>query len=81
MDKEINKKGCLYHIKIKGALNPESFVWIDDVRIIDQANNETLIGVRIADQSALRGIVDQLWNLNFTILAVEKAEQTKLQNE
>jgi hypothetical protein len=77
MDKEINKKGCIYHIRIKGALNPESFVWIDDVRIIDQAHNETLLSVRIVDQSALRGVVDQLWNLNLTILSVEKAEQTK----
>jgi len=77
MDKKINKKGYLYQIRIKGALNSESFAWIDDVRVIDQAHNETLLGVRIADQSALRGIVDQLWNLNFTILSVEKAEQTK----
>lgn len=76
MDKEINKKGCIYHIRIKGALNPESFVWIGDAKMIDQENNETLLAVRIADQPALRGIVDQLWNLNFTILSIKKAEQT-----
>lgn len=74
MDKETNQTGCLYHIRIKGALNPESFGWIDDAKMMDQQNNETLLAVRIADQPALRGIVDQLWNLNFTILSIKKAE-------
>ena len=68
--------GWIYHIRIKGALNPESFVWIEDAKMIDQENHETLLAVRIADQPALRGIVDQLWNLNFTILSIKKAEQT-----
>jgi hypothetical protein len=74
MDKETNKTGCLYHIRIKGTLNPESFGWIADARMIDQENNETLLAIRIADQPALRGIMDQLWNLNLTILSVIKAE-------
>ena len=74
MDQKINKKGCLYHIRLKGVLNPESFGWDDDTKIIDQENNETLLGVRITDQSALRGIMDQLWNLNLTILSVNKVE-------
>jgi hypothetical protein len=74
MDQETNKKRCLYHIRIKGVLNPESLGWIDDARVIDQDNIETLLAVRIVDQPALRGIMDQLWNLNFTILSVEKAE-------
>jgi hypothetical protein len=74
MDKDTNEKGCLYHIRIKGVLNPESFRWIDDARIIVQDNNETLLAIRIVDQPALRGIMDQLWNLNFIVLSVEKAE-------
>jgi hypothetical protein len=74
MDPKTSKKGCLYHIRLKGVLNLESFGWVDDARIIVQENNETLLAVRIVDQPALRGIMDQLWNLNLTILSVEKEE-------
>ena len=55
-------------------MNPESLGWIDDARVIDQDKNETLLAVRIVDQPALRGVMDQLWNLNFTVLSVTKAE-------
>ncbi len=77
MDLEISQQGSLYHIRIKGMINPLSIDWIDEAKIIDQDNNETLLAVRITDQPALRGIVDQLWNLNLTILSVEKVEQTQ----
>jgi hypothetical protein len=68
------KKGSIYHIKIKGILNPNAIGWMDDVRIIDQENDKTLLAVEIADQSALRGLLDQLWNFNFTIISVEKID-------
>ena len=74
MENEPNKKGCIYHIRIRGVLNPELIGWEDEARVIEQENNETLLAVRIADQSALRGIMDQLWNLNFNILSVETRE-------
>ena len=71
-----NKKnrGSIYHVRIKGHLNPTSFGWMEDASIIYQDNNETLIAIYIADQSALRGLLEQFWNFNFTILSVERSD-------
>ncbi len=65
----------VYYIRIKGTLNPASFSWLDDIRIINQDNHETLIAIPVADQSALRGLLDQFWNFNFTILSVERTDE------
>jgi len=67
-------KGSIYHIRIKGNLNPTSFGWMEDASIIHQDNTETLIAIYIRDQSALRGLLEQFWNFNFTILSVERSD-------
>jgi len=68
-------KGSIYHIRIKGILNPASFGWLEDVSILHQDNNETLLAINIKDQSALRGILNQFWNFNFTLLSVERSDE------
>lgn len=67
--------GSIYHIRIKGILNPASFRWMEDTSIIYHDDNETLIAINVTDQSALRGILNQFWNFNFTILSVEKSDE------
>lgn len=67
--------GSIYHIRIKGILKPVSFRWMEDASIIYQDDNETLIAIHVTDQSALRGILNQFWNFNFTILSVEKSDE------
>jgi hypothetical protein len=37
-----------------------------------QEHGETLLMGWFADQAALRGLLDHLWNLNFTILGIEQ---------
>lgn len=69
-----SNKGSIYHIRIKGNLNQTTFAWMEDASIIHQENNETIIAIYITDQSALRGLLEQFWNFNFTILSVEKGE-------
>ena len=65
----------LYRIRLKGVLNHPIVDWFNDITIIPQENGETLLVGQFADQPALRGLLDQLWNLNLTILAVEKIEE------
>jgi len=67
--------GSIYHIRIKGILNPGSFGWMEDASIINQDDNETLLAIHITDQSALRGLLEHLWNFNFTILSVENSDE------
>jgi hypothetical protein len=60
-----------YRVKIKGTLDRSFTDWFDDISILPLENGETLLVGVFADQPALRGFLDQLWNLNFTILSLE----------
>lgn len=48
--------------------------WLGDVTVIPEENGETLLIGEFLDQSALRGFLDQLWNLNFTVVSVDRIE-------
>lgn len=68
------EKRTLYKIKIQGPLDHFSAVWDGDIRILGAEKDETLLACQLLDQAALRGFLNQLWNLNFTILSVERIE-------
>ena len=63
-----------YRIRIKGILDSSFADWLGKMSRIPQENNETVLIGQFADQAALRGLLDQLWNLNFTILYLERME-------
>ena len=67
-------QGSTYRIRLRGALSSPTTDWFGDITIIPQENDETLLVGQFADQAALRGFLDQLWNLNFTILSLERVE-------
>jgi hypothetical protein len=62
----------IYQIRIKGIVNRSIAGLIDDMILLPQENNDTLLVGTFIDQPALRGLLDQLWNLNLTILSVER---------
>jgi hypothetical protein len=66
--------GNTYQIRIKEALDHSAADRFDDISFFPQGNGETLLVGQFADQSALRGLLDQLWNFNFTILSVNQNE-------
>jgi putative acetyltransferase len=72
MDRKGSGLQTTYQIRIKGIVNRSIATQIDDISIIPQENNETLLVGTFIDQPALRGLLDQLWNLNLTILSVER---------
>jgi hypothetical protein len=61
-----------YRIKIQGLIGSSFADWFGKITVIPQENNETLLIGQFADQAALRGMLDQLWNLNFTVLSMER---------
>ena len=69
-----------YWIRLKGVLDHPIADWFGDITIIPQENGETLLVGKFADQPALRGLLDQLWNLNLTILSVETIDNQNAQN-
>lgn len=74
MQKKKINQGITYHIRLKGALRPSTTDWLGEVTTTILENGETLLVARFPDQPALRGFLEQLWNLNFTILSVDPVE-------
>ena len=64
----------VYRIRLKEALTRTIVSMVDDVSIQPQENGETVLEGSFVDQPALRGFLNQLWNLNFTILSIELVE-------
>ena len=62
-------------ITIRGRVSPHWSQWLGELQLLYRANDEggtvtDLIGT-VADQSALQGLLNRIWNLNLTVLSVE----------
>ncbi len=74
MDENQTDQSATYCIRVKETLNRRFIDWLDDLIITPQENGETLLFSAFSDQPALRGFLDQLWNLNITVISVERIE-------
>jgi hypothetical protein len=68
-------QGNTYSIRIEGVLTHSIPGWLDSITIIPRENSETELTGSFTDQAALRGFINQLWNLNFTVLTIERIEK------
>jgi hypothetical protein len=75
MDQKAADQGNLYRIRLRETLDRSTIDWFGKVTITPQERGETLLTSWFADQSALRGFMDRLWNLNLTILYLERIEE------
>jgi hypothetical protein len=62
-----------YQIKVQGWLDENWSEWFSGMTVTFESGVTTLTGA-VADQSALRGILTRLWDLNLTLLAVNRIE-------
>ena len=74
MNKDFTIQPSTYRIRVKETLDSQFADWLDDMVILPQDNGETLLESSFPDQPALRGFLDQLWNLNITVITVERIE-------
>jgi hypothetical protein len=70
----LSQSWSIFRIRIKGVLDPCIAERFGEISILPQEKDETVLVGRFPDQSALRGLLDQLWNRNLKILAVEQVE-------
>jgi hypothetical protein len=61
-----------YRIRVKETLDDHIIDWFGNLTLIPQENGETILVGSFTDQPALRGFLDQLWNLNITVISVER---------
>lgn len=65
-----------YQISVHGKLDASWADWIGVVRVTHQIGDDgssvtTLIG-KVPDQAALRGLIERIWDLNLTLLSVQR---------
>jgi hypothetical protein len=77
MDKNHTNPSTTYRIRVKETLDHRFADWIADMVLLPQENGETLLVGSFPDQPALRGFLDQLWNLNITVITVERIENER----
>jgi hypothetical protein len=66
----------IFRIKIAGQLHEKWAHWLNGKIIkIHERLNDTIIIVAVPDQSALRGVLNKLWDLNLTIISVTQQEK------
>ena len=68
----------VFQIKVQGKLSEEWSSWFEGLAITmdtpDEGATVTLFTGPIADQAALRGILNKLWDLNLTLISVSRVE-------
>jgi hypothetical protein len=70
-----NGGGSLYAIiTVEGNLERPLPVWLEYIRMFKQEDDRMVLLGQFTDQPALRGFLDQLWNLNFSLCSVEKID-------
>lgn len=69
------QEASLYQITINGNLDPNWSTWFNwmEVSFQDKSRITTLTG-KVADQAELRGILNKIWDLNKTIIAVSRLQ-------
>jgi hypothetical protein len=79
----MDKQGPTYQIKVLGELDPEWSDWFAGIKIETVRESAgtvmtTLTGA-VVDQSALRGIVCMLWDLNLTLISIVQIDRRETQ--
>ena len=74
----------IYRIRVRGQLKPNWVDWLQasslHVEAVDGTALQTSIQVEVADQAALRGALNRIWDLNLTILEVRLCTEDELQD-
>jgi len=60
----------VYQIKVKGRLDNSRSEWFEGWTITPDEDGNTILTGRVADQSALHGVLIKIRNLNLPIVSV-----------
>jgi len=58
-------------IRVKGKIDPHWSEWLDDLEIIHEGEDETLLTGQIVDQATLYGTLKKLRDLGLKLLLVK----------
>ena len=72
-DKQVTKGPQIIQIKVQGRLDDSWSDWFEGMTISFDQDGSTLTGM-IVDQVALRTVLNRLWDLNLSLLSVNRIE-------
>jgi hypothetical protein len=64
----------IYRIAVEGGLDTRWAAWFEGLTVADDGAGHTILTGPVADQAALRGILNKLWDLNLTLVSVRRIE-------
>jgi hypothetical protein len=73
MDPKHEGKQTVYRIRVEGQLDQSWSGWFSGMTVSFQDGVSTMTGP-ITDQSALRGLLSKIWDLNLTLISVVQLE-------
>jgi len=72
-DDEIGNPSSIYQIRVQGRLEARWSDWFNNFTILNDGDQTVLTGP-VADQAALRGLLNKIWDLNFILISLERVE-------
>ena len=73
---QADREGDVYQIKVQGELDQSWSDWFSGVKVVTESRGGgapiTILTGVMADQSALRGIISKIWDLNLTLVSVAR---------
>ena len=70
-------KPIIYEIKLLGHLDTDWSGWLEGMTITYEGDSTVLTG-KMTDQSALRGLLTKVWDLNQMLISVNRLEEPDL---
>lgn len=62
----------IYQIRINGHLDETWIDWFSPLVVVNEPNGETTLMGEVRDQAELHGLIDRVFNLNLTLLSVNR---------
>ena len=72
------RQTATYQISVRGKLDASWADWIGVVHVTHEIGDDgssvtTLVG-KVPDQAALRGLMERIWDMNLTLLSVQRID-------
>ena len=66
----------VYQIRIQGRLSEQWSTWLNGMAVVLESEQPpvTKMTGAVIDQAKLRGIINKLWDLNLTLISVNRVE-------
>lgn len=61
-----------YQIRVQGHFDDSLVDWFAPLQVVNEPNGEATLTGPIRDQAELYGVLLKLYNLNFTLIAVQR---------